>query len=269
MVGSAVTHSALLLGRGLLEPIATGGLQRAAAPLVSALLCTSQRGGIWRFGSSALHSSAAAAAEGGAKEGEQAAAGEQAAGEQAAAEQAPQMSAEECAAALAEAREALEGEKKRAEELKDKLLRTLADMENLRERTSRLTAETKQFAVQGLVKNLLDVADNLERAAGSIPEADLAEGSEVDRDRALQLLRSLRDGVLMTDTVLMKVLAKEGVSRFDPMGEKFDPNLHNALFEVPDATKEPGTIAVVHKRGYMLNERVVRAAEVGVTRAQD
>lgn len=58
---------------------------------------------------------------------------------------------------------------------------------------------------QGLVKNLLDVADNLERAAGSIPEADLAEGSEVDRDRALQLLRSLRDGVLMTDTVLMKV----------------------------------------------------------------
>lgn len=144
MVGSAVTHSALLLGRGLLEPIATGGLQRAAvsgwarrgsgslcgsmrpglppapprlplpqAPLVSALLCTSQRGGIWRFGSSALHSSAAAAAEGGAKEGEQAAAGEQAAGEQAAAEQAPQMSAEECAAALAEAREALEGEKKR------------------------------------------------------------------------------------------------------------------------------------------------------------
>ncbi len=168
-----------------------------------------------------------------------------------------------------------------AEDLKDKLLRTLADMENLRERTSRLTAETKQFAVQvgqrmalwkrvggglcvlavrngsswpgggghdtrsvhrwprrsvlpcsswraflpagshslqpappshppptkpqGLVKNLLDVADNLERAAGSIPEADLAEGSECDRDRALTLLRSLRDGVLMTDTVLMKV----------------------------------------------------------------
>lgn len=144
MVGSTLAHSSLLLGRGLLEPHALCGLQRAAvsgwarggssskcgskragllthaphlpslqAPLVSALVCTSQRGGIWRFGSSALHTSAAAAAEGGAKEGEQQAAGEQAAGEQAAAQEAPQMSAEECAAALAEAREALEGEKKR------------------------------------------------------------------------------------------------------------------------------------------------------------
>ncbi len=139
-----MAHSALLLGRGLLEPLAMGNMQRAAVsdwvrrgsgslcgsmrlglpptpprlplsqtPLVGALVSTGQRSGIWRFGSSALHSSAAAAAEGGAKEGEQQAAGEQAAGEQPAAEEAPQLSAEECAAALAEAREALEGEKKR------------------------------------------------------------------------------------------------------------------------------------------------------------
>ncbi|EFN57477.1 hypothetical protein CHLNCDRAFT_11196, partial [Chlorella variabilis] len=153
------------------------------------------------------------------------------------------------------------------EDLKDKLLRTLADMENLRERTARTSAETKQFAVQGLVKNLLEVADNLERAAGSVPPEDVHQDSEIDRDRALKLLRSLREGVLMTDTVLMKASRAGwgGVTRYDPLGDKFDPNLHNALFEVPDATKDPGTVAVVVKRGYELNERVVRAAEVGVS----
>lgn len=179
------------------------------------------------------------------------------------------MTPEQLAEALKEATGALEEERKRGEEMRDKLLRTLADMENLRERTARTAAEVKQFAVQGLVKNLLEVADNLERAAASVPPADVHADTEIDRERALKLLRSLREGVLMTDTVLLKVLAKEGVTRYEALGQPFDPNLHNALFEVADATKEPRTVAVVVKQGYMLNDRVVRAADVGVTRAVD
>ena len=153
------------------------------------------------------------------------------------------------------------------EDLKDKMVRTLADMENLRERTSRQLQEARQFATQSLVKSLVEVADNLERAAGSILKNENMD--EMDVDRAMTLLHSLRDGVIMTDGILMKILEKEGVTRFDPLGDQFDPNVHNALFEVPDATKEPGTVAVVIKKGYMLHDRAVRAADVGVVKASD
>lgn len=156
-----------------------------------------------------------------------------------------------------------------AEDMKDKLVRTLADMENLRERTTRQTAEARQFAVQGLVKSLVEVADNLERAAGSVAVGDTDGSNDIDRERAISLLRGLRDGVLLTDGILMKILEREGVQRYDPLGHPFDPNLHSALFEVPDATKDPGTVAVVIKKGYMLHDRAVRAAEVGVARAVD
>ena len=153
------------------------------------------------------------------------------------------------------------------EDLKDKMVRTLADMENLRERTSRQLQEARQFATQSLVKSLVEVADNLERAAGSILKNENMD--EMDVERAMTLLHSLRDGVIMTDGILMKILEKEGVKRFDPLGDQFDPNVHNALFEVPDATKEPGTVAVVIKKGYMLHDRAVRAADVGVVKASD
>lgn len=179
------------------------------------------------------------------------------------------MSPEELQAALASVQDSLNAERKQVETLKEKLVRTLADMENLRERTARQASEARQFAVQGLVKSLVEVADNLERAAGSVGPADVELDGELDRDRALGLLRSLRDGVVMTDGILMKILEKEGVTRYDPMGQPFDPNLHNALFEVPDATKEPRTVAVVIKKGYMLHDRAVRAADVGVVKAAE
>jgi molecular chaperone GrpE len=73
--------------------------------------------------------------------------------------------------------------------------------------------------------------------------------------------------VQATEKILLQVLKKQGVEQFNPEGDKFDPNLHNALFEVPDGTKEAGVVAVVTKRGYRLHERVIRPAEVGVTRA--
>ena len=164
-------------------------------------------------------------------------------------------------------RNLLKEETEKGEDMKEKLVRTLADMENLRERTSRQVSEARQFAVQGLVKSLVDVADNLERAAGSVSIGDVDGSNEIDLDRALSLLKSLREGVVLTDNILMKVLESQGVKRYDPLGNPFDPNLHNALFEVPDATKEPGTVALVIKKGYMLHDRAVRAAEVGVVAA--
>lgn len=205
---------------------------------------------------------AAAAGAGGAAQQEQGQ--EQVAQQQG---QEKELSIEELRQALEYTIDELEGEKKKSEDLKEKLLRTLADMENLRDRTTRAAAEAKQYAVQGLVKSLLEVADNLERAAGSVPSAEV-EG-EGNPERAVTLLRSLREGVLMTEGILLKILAREGVVRYDPLGEAFDPNLHMALFEVPDATKEPGTVAIVIKKGYMLHERAIRAAEVGVARATE
>lgn len=167
--------------------------------------------------------------------------------------------------ALSKSIEDLAVEKKTTADLKEKLVRTLADMENLRERTARATNEAKQFAISSFVKSIVDVADNLERAAGSVPDLeDPSIIAELDKDRAITLLKSFHQGVMMTDDILMKLLGKEGVTRYDPVGDTFDPNLHNALFQVPDGTKEPGIIAVVIKKGYMMHDRPVRAAEVGV-----
>jgi molecular chaperone GrpE len=174
------------------------------------------------------------------------------------------MDTEQLHAHIQELRKDLEDKEKSIEELKDRMMRTLADMENLRDRTSKQLEEARKFATQGLVKSLVEVADNLERAAASVMK-DVDE-TEVDVERALALLHSLKDGVVMTDSILMKILENEGVKRYDPLGEQFDPNLHNALFEVPDATREPGTVAVVIKKGYLLHDRAVRAADVGVVR---
>ncbi|GAB4816846.1 hypothetical protein N2152v2_003892 [Parachlorella kessleri] len=270
---------AALSSNAALQTAVLGSLRQAhlanKAPALAAAIPSTTRQ-LWRLGfsssSSQLQDSKAEAAAqaaveaatgGGAAGGDQAQQGEQQQ-QQAQQEEQQQLSAEELQKANEELQAQLEEERKKGEDMKERLLRTLADMENLRERTARATAEAKQYATQSLVKSIIDVADNLERAAGAVPLDELNGEKEVDKDRALALLRSLRDGVLMTDSILMKIMEKEGVVRYDPMGQQFDPNLHNALFEVPDATKEPGTVAVVIKRGYLLHERPVRAAEVGV-----
>lgn len=150
-------------------------------------------------------------------------------------------------------------------EMKDRLVRTLADMENLRDRTGKQLEEARKFATQGLVKSLVDVADNLERAAASVVKD--VDAAELDVEKALNLLHGLKDGVVMTDGILMRILEKEGVKRYDPAGESFDPNLHEALFEVPaSGDAKPGTVAVVVKKGYLMHDRAVRAAEVGVVK---
>ena len=150
-------------------------------------------------------------------------------------------------------------------ELNESHLRTLADMENLRTRTQRQNEDAKKFAVQGFAKDLLDVADNMDRACATVTEEIIAEAKN-DAGKLETLLRSFKEGVELTQRQLSSGFKKNGLVKFDPVDEPFDANEHMALFNVPvgETKKEPGSVAVVTKAGYRLHDRVVRAAEVGV-----
>jgi molecular chaperone GrpE len=142
-------------------------------------------------------------------------------------------------------------------EHKDKLLRALADMENLRRRTDREVADARAYGVSSLARDVVGVADNLHRALEAAGEsAALAEGPA----------KSLREGVELIERDLLKVLERYGVKRFDPKGAKFDPNFHQAIFEVSDDSIAAGSVAQVIQPGYMIGERVLRPAMVGVAK---
>ncbi len=147
---------------------------------------------------------------------------------------------------------------KEAADLKDRLLRTLAEMENLRRRTEREIADTRQYAVASFARDLLGVADNMERALGTL-SADF-------RDQADPVIKSHIEGVEITERELLKVMEKHGIRKFDPQGQKFDPNLHQAMMQVPDASVPDGTVVQVMQPGYMIGERVLRPALVGVSK---
>lgn len=143
------------------------------------------------------------------------------------------------------------------DDLKDKLLRTLAEMENLRRRTEREIADAKAYAVTSFARDMLGSSDNLRRALESLPETarNSAEGD----------VKTLYEGVELTERELLKTLERHGVRRIDPQGEKFDPNLHQAMFEAPDAAIAKGLVSKVIQVGYKIGERVLRPALVGVS----
>lgn len=146
-----------------------------------------------------------------------------------------------------------------AAEFKDKHLRTLAEMENLRRRTEREVADARVYGVAGFARDVLAVADNMHRALETL-------GPEL-RNVADAKLKALIEGVELTERELMKVLEKNGVKKFSPEGERFDPNVHQAMYEVQDADVPPGYVAQVIQAGYMLGERMLRPALVGVAKA--
>ena len=150
-------------------------------------------------------------------------------------------------------------------ELNERHLRTLADMENLRARTQRQSEDAKKFAVQGFAKDLLDVADNMDRACQTVTE-DIINEALSDAKKLETLLRSFKEGVELTQKQLNNAFKKNGLVKFDPVDEAFDANEHMALFNVPvqGTKKEAGSVAVVTKVGYRLHGRVIRAAECGV-----
>jgi len=143
------------------------------------------------------------------------------------------------------------------DDLKDKLLRTLAEMENLRRRTEREIADAKAYAATSFARDMLGSADNLRRALESLP-ADAMKTADA-------AVKALHEGVELTERELLKTLERHGVRRIDPQGEKFDPNLHQAMFEAPDATIAKGLVSKVVQIGYKIGERVLRPALVGVS----
>jgi len=143
-------------------------------------------------------------------------------------------------------------------EMKDRLLRTLAEMENLRKRTEREVTDARLYGVASFARDVLGVADNMRRALDAIP----AEA----RANAQAGMKALVDGVELTERELLKALEKNGVRQFTPQGEKFDPNVHQAMFEVPDPSVPAGSIVQVMQPGYMIGERVLRPALVAVSK---
>jgi len=146
-------------------------------------------------------------------------------------------------------------------DLKDNLLRSLAEAENTRRIAKRDVDQARSFAISSFAKSLLDTSDNLTRALDAVPE-ELRHDHEGN-----PVLANLYEGISMTDDGLTKAFAKNGLTKFGAPGEKFDPNVHEALFEYPDPAGEPGNIGQVMKVGFMLNKRVIRPAEVGVVKS--
>jgi len=161
-------------------------------------------------------------------------------------------SAPEAADPVAEAR-------REAVEFKDKLLRTLAEMENLRKRTEREVVDARVYGTAGFARDVLAVADNMHRALETI-------GPEL-RDAADAKVKAFIEGVELTERELLKMLEKNGVKKFSPQGERFDPNVHQAMYEVPTPDQPPGHVAQVIQAGYMIGDRVLRPALVAVSKA--
>src|SRR5271156_2199211 len=143
-------------------------------------------------------------------------------------------------------------------EMRDRLLRTLAEMENLRKRTDREVAESRLYGVTSFARDVLGVADNMRRALDAVPP-ELRASAEAS-------VKALIEGVDLTERELLKALEKNGIRQFSPQGEKFDPNLHQAMFEVPDPTVPAGSVVQVVQPGYMIGERILRPALVGVSK---
>ncbi|XP_016295453.1 grpE protein homolog 1, mitochondrial-like isoform X1 [Sinocyclocheilus anshuiensis] len=140
----------------------------------------------------------------------------------------------------------------------DKYKRALADTENLRQRSQKMIDDAKLYGIQGFCKDLLEVADILEKATESVPKTEISTANPH--------LKNLYDGLVMTEVQIQKVFQKHGLVKLNPDGQKFDPYEHEAVFHAPMEGKEAGTVAVVTKVGYKLHGRTLRPALVGVVK---
>ena len=143
------------------------------------------------------------------------------------------------------------------DELKDQVLRLAAEMENLRRRTARDVADARAYSVANFARDMLQVSDNLNRALQAIPEG----AREKDTG-----LNALAEGVEMTERAMMAALERNGVKKIEPEGQKFDPNFHQAMFEIPNTDVPNNTVQQVVQAGYVIGDRVLRPAMVGVSK---
>ena len=142
-------------------------------------------------------------------------------------------------------------------DMRDRLLRTMADMENLRRRTEREKNDIARYAISNFARDVLTVGDNLRRTIEHVP----AEAASQD-----PALKSFLDGVEITERELLNVLERHGVTRIDPKGQRFDPNCHQAMYEVPDPSVPEGTVVDVMQSGYVIGDRCLRPALVAVAK---
>lgn len=152
----------------------------------------------------------------------------------------------------------LENLRRENAELKDKLLRALAEAENLRRRAEREIADAKTYGVTSFARDMLTVADNLRRAAESAQKG----AQELDNAE----LKTLSEGIELTEKDFLSRLGKYGIQKIDPLGAKFDPNRHEALYEIPSETAPSGTVVEVMEQGYAIGDRVLRPAKVAIAR---
>jgi molecular chaperone GrpE len=142
---------------------------------------------------------------------------------------------------------------------KDRLLRLAADMENLRKRTEREKAEATLYAATNFARDLLGVADSLSRALAAVPAGE--------RDVIDDVMKKFLDGIELTERELLSVFQRHNIRKIEAVGQKFDPNFHQAMFEVPTAEKPVGTVMQEVQSGYAVGERCLRPALVGVAKA--
>ncbi|XP_074397808.1 grpE protein homolog 1, mitochondrial [Zonotrichia albicollis] len=143
-------------------------------------------------------------------------------------------------------------------EVTEKYKRALADAENVRQRSQKLVEEAKLYGIQSFCKDLLEVADILEKATESVPKEEIKDENPH--------LKSLYEGLVMTEMQIQKVFKKHGLLRLNPVGAKFDPYEHEALLHTAAEGREPGTVALVSKVGYKLHSRTLRPALVAVVK---
>jgi len=146
----------------------------------------------------------------------------------------------------------------RIRDLEERLKRAVAEQENLRKRMEREKADVEKYAVSNFAREVLGIADNIQRAIDAVPR----EAAEKD-----SALKTFLDGIEVTERELHKAMQRQGISKMNPDGEKFDPNFHQAMFEVPTADQPSGVVVQVVQPGYLLEDRVLRPAMVGVSKA--
>lgn len=161
---------------------------------------------------------------------------------------------------LQELKQKLQSKDKEAAEFKDRMVRCVADFRNLQEVTKKDVQKARDFALQKFSKDLLESVDNFGHALNAFDAADAKHTTEV---------KELYAGVKMTRDVFEKTLSKYGIEKLEPLGEQFDPNQHEATFELDQPDKEPGSVFFVQQAGFTLNGRVIRPAKVGIVKSRD
>ncbi len=142
-------------------------------------------------------------------------------------------------------------------DMRDKMMRALAEAENTRKRAEKMQDDTKKYAVAGFAKDMLDIADNLRRALDAITEDQLQDPT----------VKTLHEGVSATEKIMLANFEKQGVKKIEPTEGKFDPNFHEVMFEAEVPGKDGGEIIQLLEAGYILNDRLLRPARVGVAKA--